>query len=95
MCNQCIGFPSSGIIEGDKPIFEGHVAFRFGDHTSQEKGIQWKVILEGIDVTHQCSEAVAGINGAVVIIKDPDTFVLVTGRVEVRTEEWIDSSTPN
>ena len=93
MCNLCIGFSSSGIIEGDKPLFEGHVAFRFGDHTSQDKGIQWVVLLEGVDVTHHCTEAVADPNGAVIIIKDlnsrsKDNYILVTGNVEVRTEEW-------
>ena len=86
MCNLCIGSPSSGIIEGDLPLFEGHVAFRFGDHTSEEKGIKWVVLLEGIDVTESCSEAVAGSNGAVIIIKDLNTYLLVTGNVKVRTE---------
>ncbi len=93
MCNQCKLSSGSGIIRGNIRISESHVGFRFGDHTSKEEGIQWIVLLDGIDVTYQCSEAVAGLNGAVVIIKDlksslPDNYFLVTGNVEVRTEEW-------
>ncbi len=88
MCNLCKGLPYSEIIEGDIRISEEHVGTRFGDHTSQDEGIRWIVLLEGIDVTHICSEAIAGTNGAVVIIEDKYDYCLVTGKVEVKTEEW-------
>ena len=65
-------------IPGDR-INEGHVAIRFDDH--KQRG--WKICLDGRDVTNDCNEAVAGVNGAVVLIGKDNQWALVTGSVSV------------
>lgn len=59
-------------------ISESHIAVRFGDANPR-----WTVLLDGIDVTHDCTEALAGQDGWVAM--------MCTGEVcsgnHVRTEQ--------
>ena len=75
------------LIPGDEPIHEGHVAVRFGDHYPNAT---WAVYLDGVDVSNDVNEAIAGEQGAVVMfcrdaaaLEAWGPWVLVTGHVVV------------
>lgn len=81
---QCPCVPGSC---GDSPLpsgerqHEGHVGVRFGD-TRSARG-EWQVIVDSIDVTHECIEAVAGNQGYAWLIECDGLHVICRERNDV------------
>lgn len=63
-------------------IGEAHIGVRFGDHA---KGVNWKVVLDGEDVTNNATEALGGENGWVDVIRGRKDHVVQRkyGNVEI------------